>query len=110
MFNIDKEIKESLIKLNLLIDLIADIETSPASRNSKDNRLCYLPKTNEISLEPFAKECINIYDNKLGILIIGIGYNGDCLAERTYSFYKGIKYNFSEWNIINKYELNKVTL
>lgn len=74
---------------------------------NKDLRILWMPDLKDISTEPFCKEVIRIYNGKIGRLNIGLGYNDEgALAERTYSMRKNIKYNFSEWKIINKTQLN----
>lgn len=102
-----KDLEDISKKMDFFINAIVEIECSAVGRQAKNNRLAWLPDFDKISLESFAKEVISIYDRKtIGRLHIGIGYNGPCLAYRTYCMDRGIKHNISEWILINIKELN----
>lgn len=102
-----KDLEDIPKKIELVILLTEQIYNSNVSLHSKKMRRAYIPHLKDISTETFCKEVLYTKNYKLNQLHIGPGYNDlNALVERTYSSYMGIKYNYSDWKLLNLNNLN----
>lgn len=95
-------------KIEWMVEAIANILTSNnIGPHAKKLQLAWLPEIKDIPVERWLCENITVKNNEIHRMSLGIGYiHEGVLARREYCELSGIKYNFSEWEIFNKKQLD----
>lgn len=95
-------------KLEYVIEEISRILCyTHISKHGKEFMLSYVPELKDVPTERWLCENVTIKNNEVCRMSLGVGYKYEgVLARREYCELKGIKYNFSEWEIFNKKQLD----
>jgi len=89
-------------RMEYVIGEIAKICTQTTTdKRGKSLQLLWVCDVKNVPTKRWLKEVVSINNEQISRMHIGVGYYGNCFYERTYCEKTGVKYNFSEWKLIN---------
>lgn len=95
-------------RIEFIVEKITEIHLLHADKHHRKLCLSWVPEIHEVPLDRAFSETLNISNNMLTRMKMGSGYfDKKCLARREHSMFMGVKYNYSDWEVINLEQLNQ---